>query len=519
MARYHDKSLEFFSVLPESVIHHILSFLPFKHIGRTSVLSKAWNRIWLNYPNINLVLHEAVYKLTHPLGRPFLDHVLMFFHQCLFRKACVHKMHINISVSDLERYSPILGHMFSAAIERNVSELVIKVRCYKSMVWYSVPAEVVLSHSLKVLELVGCTLGDRIANFDLAHLQKFKICSCRFANEDGLSRIICGCPKIEFLEVSDCMGLGSFLSIPSKSRLKSFKIVCNLEPNRIRIFTPSLETLYCFGIKPCSIDFACCTRLKRLGLGGDIDSADFVHIQNFLSKLCYIEEFKLLCYRGLDKFQISSSRLKRLIIEGISIFPGAEIDTPNLRSLEFISSWECSSNLWFCSWNVPKLEEFHMALSVENFQSACRGGVKGFLMKLRNYEGLKLLIQWLHDEGGDFIMHEKLHAVPFSALNKFLKRVKPSNVIISSKRDESLFTNMLGDWKGKTNLSLISSSRRNIEVLHKRLSIDESIMCSYSECKLVPIEEVKHKKDPVFKSFLRMQSKNGYHCAGIIFTK
>ncbi|VFR02905.1 unnamed protein product [Cuscuta campestris] len=91
--------------------------------------------------------------------------------------------------------------MFRAAIERNVSELVIKIRCYKPIFWYSVPAEVVLSHPLKVLELVWCTLGDRIANFDLAHLQKFKICSCRFANEDGLSRIICGCPKIEFLEV------------------------------------------------------------------------------------------------------------------------------------------------------------------------------------------------------------------------------------------------------------------------------------------------------------------------------
>ncbi|RAL43084.1 hypothetical protein DM860_009866 [Cuscuta australis] len=280
MARYHDKSLEFFSVLPESVIHHILSFLPFKHIGRTSVLSKAWNRIWLNYPNIHLVLHEALYK------------------------------------------------------------------------------------------------RDRIANFNLAHLQKFKICSCRFANEDGLSRIICGCPKIEFL----------------KSRLKSFKIVCNLEPKRIRIFAPSLETLYSFGIKPCSIDFACCTRLKRLGLGGDIDSADFVHIQKFLSKLCYIEEFKLLCYRGLDKFQISSSRLKRLIIED--------------RRIDLTTA---------------------------------------------------------------------------------------------------LFT--------------LFSPLDELQVLHQRLSIDESIMCSYSECKLVPIEEVKHKKDPAFKSFLRMQSKNGYHCAGIIFIK
>ncbi|VFQ60067.1 unnamed protein product [Cuscuta campestris] len=79
---------------------------------------------------------------------------------------------------------------------------------------------------------------------------------------------------------------------------------------------------------------------------------------------------------------------------------------------------------------------------------------------------------------------------------------------------------MLRNLKGQRNISLISSSQRNIEVLHKKLSDDESIMYWYSEIKLVPIEEIEHKMDDsACKSFVKMQSNNGFHSAGIIFIK
>ncbi|KAI3965660.1 hypothetical protein MKX01_010617 [Papaver californicum] len=38
------------SELPESLIHHILSFLPIKCIASTTILSKRWNNLWLSLP-------------------------------------------------------------------------------------------------------------------------------------------------------------------------------------------------------------------------------------------------------------------------------------------------------------------------------------------------------------------------------------------------------------------------------------------------------------------------------------
>ena len=35
---------------PEPIQHHILSFLSFKHVVKTSVLSKTWAQVWRRFP-------------------------------------------------------------------------------------------------------------------------------------------------------------------------------------------------------------------------------------------------------------------------------------------------------------------------------------------------------------------------------------------------------------------------------------------------------------------------------------
>ncbi|CAH9082360.1 unnamed protein product [Cuscuta europaea] len=390
--RYENELPDFFPMLPESLTHHILSFLPYKDIVRTSILSKMWSRIWFNYPNIDLFLHEETYMYT-PHRLSFTDHIKSVMDQCILRKVCIQKLQLKVCAGNPEELAPTIDQYLRAAIERNVSELVIEMN-FRPTTYYNIPKEVFLSNSLKVLELQGCKFEDSVSCTNLPRLQRLKTMQCLFAGENFLSKILCGCPELEYLEVLISEGMRSFLSVSCKPRLKYFHIGCGNELKRIEMFVPSLETLKCNFAYSCSIDLASCTLLKHLEIDQAILSSDCVPIQYLLSNLLQIEELHLSNCKSADKIQISSSCLKRLVMtELLESFPGAELDIPNLLSLNFVSMGECNPNNRFSSWNVPKVEDIHMLFSVKSFQSACRGGLKGFLMQLPNYEDLKLIIR------------------------------------------------------------------------------------------------------------------------------
>ncbi|CAH9081515.1 unnamed protein product [Cuscuta epithymum] len=501
---------DFFSMLPESLTHHILSFLPFKHIVRTLVLSKMWSRIWFNYPNIDLFLNEESYKRRRH-RRSFIDHIKSVMDQCILRKACIHKLQLKVYADNLEELAPIMDQCLRAAIERNVSELVFEMN-FAPTTYYNIPKEVFVSNSLKVLELEGCKFDDSFSCTNLPHLQKLTTMQCLFAGENVLSKILCGCPELEYMQALVCEGMRRFLSVSCKPRLKYFHIGCFDELEMIEIFVPSLETLKCDIPYSCSIDLASCTLLKHLELDQAILSSDYVPVQYLLSNLLQIEELHLSNCKTADKIQISSPCLKRLVMMERESFPGAELDIPNLLSLDFFSMGECNLNNRFSSWNVPKVEEIHMLFSVKSFQSSCRSGLKGFLRQLQNYEDVKLILQCRGKQ--DLIMHEKLQAVSFSSLNKFLKKAQPKFVLISSRRDDSFLARLLVSREDSISLSMICSSRRSMELLHKKLSNESFLKCWYSEFQLVSIGEIEHEMDSDWKSFIKTHS-TGYHTARI----
>nr|GMD21521.1 F-box/FBD/LRR-repeat protein At5g44980-like [Ipomoea batatas] len=438
--------------------------------------------------------------------------------QCLFRKDCIQKLDLNINFPVLEELVPFLDRSLGAAVVRNVSELVIKIHCGKERdgtnSLYSIP-EKVFTGSLKVLEIERGKFEGRHACIELPYLQKFTLNCCTFFGENLLNKILRGCPELEFLDVSFCEGVGDCLSVVSKPRLKYFN-VCHLkEIARIEVFAPSLETFKCTTVTPCAIDLARCSALKCLELGGADLSADYVPIQDLLSKLLYIEKLQLSNCRVADKIEISSSCLKKLVIIDYINFPGAEIDLPNLLDLDFSVTGPCNSRSNFSSWNLPKVEEIHMGFSVQSFRALCRAGLKGFLMKLQNYENLNLLIECKGLQMQNFIVFEKLRDVSFSSLNTFLKKAMPQFIVISSRRVENLSGRMLIPISRPISLSLICSSRRSIELLYRNLSSDKSMQFACSDFLLVSTEEIEDEMDPAWKSFIKMHS-TGYETATII---
>ncbi|VFR02900.1 unnamed protein product [Cuscuta campestris] len=513
VTRLDDELLDRFSTLPEPVLHHILSFLPFPHIARCSIWSKTWNRICSSYPNIDLVLHEENYPAK--LHRhPFLDYIERILDQCLLRKVWIQKLELKL-FPKLVELGPIMDQWLGAAIERNVSELSFELYFDTNTV-YSLPVEVVVADSLKVLEIRGCKFEDTCACIDLPRLWKLNTSQCQFASENVLNKILRGCPVLEHVEILNCEGAGTFLSVSCKPRLKHLHIGGLGELERVEIFAASLETFICELNQPCVMDLAHCTHLKHLQLVGAILSDEYVPIQYLLSKLLHTEELHLWNCQATDKIQISSSCLKKLIMSEYKVFPGAEIDTPNLLVLRFFASGACNSNNWFSRWNVPRVQEICMGFSVKSFQTACRGGLKGFLLKLQKYEVLKLFIRCSGQQ--DFIMHEKLDAVSFSSLNKFLKKEKPYSLSISSAGYESFFPNMIVSGSDNARLFLIFSSRRSIELMHEKLCNASRLKYWYRDFQLVSVEKIEHNMDYDWKLCKNAHSA-GYLIAKIILVR
>ncbi|VFR02393.1 unnamed protein product [Cuscuta campestris] len=181
--RFRDGSYDYFSILPESVVLHILSFLPFKDIARTSVLSKIWKHIWINCPNIDLLIHD--YRFASSIvPHVYLGHAGQALCQCLNRKACIQRFRLYISAKSTIKDASVLKYLdsavdiiFSALFEKNVSELAVEMH-FAQAVRFSIPEKVVVAHCLKVLEVVGCNLEERVACIDLPNLQKLKIHKC-----------------------------------------------------------------------------------------------------------------------------------------------------------------------------------------------------------------------------------------------------------------------------------------------------------------------------------------------------
>ncbi|RAL43081.1 hypothetical protein DM860_009863 [Cuscuta australis] len=513
-----DGLFDYLTALPESVIHHILSFLPFKHVARCCVLSKQWYRIWLNYPNIDLLLDEELY-MNGPDIVPYLEYFDGIMDQCLFRKACVQNLKLCLhGHSNLKEVATKMDRWLGGAITRNVSLLAIvsyqrQDHSRGPKYLFSIPGEVAVAHSLKVLDLTWCVFEDRFTCFELPHLLTLKLYSCRLLGENVLHKILCGCPELEHVEFTYCKGVGSFLSVSRKPRLKYVKVSHLGELERIEMFSLSLETFIYAQSNPCSIDLASCIALKHLELHAAILSADYIPIQYLLSKLVYIEELQLHSCKAAGKVRISSSCLKKLIVTGFNTFLGVEIDIPNLMGLELMGFGAHNSDNQFGNWNVPMVEEIEITFSAERFWTFCKAGLQGFLMKLHNYEKLNLLIK--SRSGHNFILHEKLHAVTFSSLDKLLKEAKPQHIVASSRIDETLLKRTLLVGVPRVVISLIFTSRQSMELLYKKLKKAVSVQKWFGVCQLVSTEEIEHDMDPVWKSFMKTHS-TGCHTATII---
>ncbi|KAL8458867.1 hypothetical protein ACS0TY_036391 [Phlomoides rotata] len=249
------------SELPQSLIHHILSFLPMRDVVSTTVLSKRWNKLWTTVPCLNFCFDLKSSKLVNGADsvRNFVNRALM-----LWRGTKILKFKIVIrNVFDLSLAGDFdLWVRF--AVEYKVEDLSIELR-YDSYIleWeddpvmedvYSTPQCLNSCSSIKKLSLAGCNL--RIDGSPTWYqLTSFEFDGFWFS-ESLANQILTGSPRLEVFDLS-FMECFENLNIRSTS-LKKLKIKkyiyseeeypTDISHTLLSICCPNLETLEMWGV-------------------------------------------------------------------------------------------------------------------------------------------------------------------------------------------------------------------------------------------------------------------------------
>ncbi|AET04160.1 F-box/RNI/FBD-like domain protein [Medicago truncatula] len=190
-------------VLPDSVICHILSFLPTKQSATTSILSKRWNPLWLSvltldFDDQNLrefaTFRHFVYSVIRdpPLSvitsRNNTQTIQSFLLKCDFSSG--------FDPHDVNRF-------IHAVVQRGVQYLNLEMSPFKLS--FKLPLCVFSCSNLTALKLKALTI-DCSSDFNFPLLKTLHLDTILFDGvHDGFLRLLNGCPILEDLEAKDLL--------------------------------------------------------------------------------------------------------------------------------------------------------------------------------------------------------------------------------------------------------------------------------------------------------------------------
>ncbi|KAM1108158.1 hypothetical protein ACFX2B_004780 [Malus domestica] len=278
--------------LPDLVICQILQLLSTRYAIRASILSKQWERVWSLIPLLDF--DEEEQHGDHVFQHDKFEY---FVTNCLRRHEKDHKQEYLDKFRLRTRYygyENLINQCLSFAIWKNVKQLDLSLYTTHNLSYplYNLPHTVLNAKSLTSLNLesVAISWGWGFQHVRLPSLKSMSLKEV-LVDEFAFVKLILGCPSIENLSIDSCGGL-SRVDVSSSS-LKSLEVIRGFTEYELTVKAANLESF-------------------RLG--------DSVHHVS-----------------GNDDFNERR---------------GTIIETPKLRSCEFIGYWQTGFSL-----NAPKLSE------------------------------------------------------------------------------------------------------------------------------------------------------------------
>ncbi|CAE6006948.1 unnamed protein product [Arabidopsis arenosa] len=214
------------SSLPDSILQHILSFIPTKLAIRTSLLSKRWTHVWCDIPSLSLD-DETLKAASITLNR--------------FTSLKIMNFHLN---STMKQNIPHINKWVEFAISRNVENLSLDFWNPGSSYKFEIPDFFYVNSSVKQLtiKLSFTDLMVHACSLSWTSLKKLYLRNCNLSDE-SMAKILSGSPLLESLTLYFCNEL-RVLDVSKSLRLKTLKIYRNIwVPGPTHIVAPHIHRL------------------------------------------------------------------------------------------------------------------------------------------------------------------------------------------------------------------------------------------------------------------------------------
>jgi hypothetical protein len=319
------------SKLPEPILEHILSFIPLNQTLQLSLLSKTWKNVWALFP-IPEITQDVVWSTLYSNNKAqrMRNDIDYFVKRTLLgrltQKQSVKKFVLRMTID--ESYCALVNRWIGYAIECNVKELHLLV-CWYPHGFYNVPNSVMAGKSITELKVWGCKFKPFHSDINLSSLKKLLLRDV-YMDDQIFETLIAGCPVVEEINVQHCHGLKN-IHLSGLPKLMAFEVFFNPMLESIEIEASNLESLLIYLEMPCQINLHPCENLKNLALHSAAVTDKWLH--HFLSKHPFIKSLDLHDCSMLKKINISSDRMKSLILVNCKKLVEVKIIAPNLHTL------------------------------------------------------------------------------------------------------------------------------------------------------------------------------------------
>ncbi|XP_034887628.1 F-box/LRR-repeat protein 13 [Populus alba] len=329
------QDVDLISELPDPIIQHIMSSLPYKDAARMSILSKRFASAWTSFPIIFLDETLNMGSCLELTGKQKLNSFLGFVDDFLSRRrldVSLEKFRFCFCLTNRsEQPNGGIENAISYAIENNVKELELDFvgKRSKCMAHYSLPMKVLSAQSVTVLSLKGFML-------------------------EPPQNLVLDLPFIRELRLEKCKGMQT-LSVSSQT-LKIVVLESCQRLEKVEIDASNLES-FSFGggaNSSCSVDIAACKSVEYVSLRNAGITDEW--IKHEVAQFLRLEVFKVVRCRLLENFHVSNANLKTVELSDCSNLQKIEICSRSLNTFVYVG-------IFLSCFDIAK--ELEIACSIE----------------------------------------------------------------------------------------------------------------------------------------------------------